>query len=73
MQPVTGAVIQAEEVDVKLRYGTCYNLIEIFIQPDPLKMLSFSLSFHRVGIWIVVESDYSYVLNKVTFESVTVM
>ena len=27
VQPVTGAVIQAEEVAVKLRYGTCCTLL----------------------------------------------
>lgn len=64
VQPVTGAVIEAEEVDVKLRYGTCYNLVEVFIQPLPFILLS----FHRVGIWIVAESDYRYVVNKVTLQ-----
>lgn len=53
VQPVTGAVIQAEEIDVKLRYGTCSNLTEVFIQPDPLKMLSFSYHFTELAFGLL--------------------
>ncbi|OWK58622.1 Spermatogenesis-associated protein 5 [Lonchura striata] len=52
VQPVTGAVIQAEEVDVKLRYGTCYNLIDVLFNQFPSK---FWLSLIISQIWIVVE------------------